>query len=117
MSAFAIILLPAASDGSVGEPSLFPPELQFCAAFLLQTFLHLLCIIGCLADPLHFLRIGLLVPVRDEGIILVDMRIPLTRVPRAPKAILRLAVLQTASGNRAGLIPESAAAAMPGEIH
>lgn len=53
----------------------------------------------------------------DEGIKLIYVCIPLTWIIRALKAILRLAVLQTASGYRAGLVPESTAAAVPGDIH
>ena len=33
------------------------------------TLFQLLCMIGFLADPLHFLQIGLLVPVSDKGVI------------------------------------------------
>lgn len=81
------------------------------------TFLNLLCMIGFLADSLHFLQISFLVHVRDERVGLIDMHISLTRVIRALVTILRALMFQTASGNRAGLITKSAAAAMPGDIH
>jgi len=70
-----------------------------------------------LAYSLHFLQIGYLVPMRDEGVKLIYICILPTWILRTLKTVLRPAVLQAASGNRTGLISEPAAAAVAGKMH